>query len=150
RLGYVNCAACHVAPQGGGLLNSYGRGVDEAQSLRAGEYQTTTNAVIRKLSWGDRITQDLRFVGQEQLSTSTGAPLLGLFRGRFMYRNNTELGDGIRFSATVVGENEAAPRPNLSYEPGVRPTMVYVTSAMMSWRPRNNLEFSAGRDALPN
>jgi hypothetical protein len=149
RLGYVNCAVCHVAPQGGGVLNAYGRGVDEAQSLRAGEYVPTTNAVIRALSWEDRITQDLRFVGQEQLSTSTGAPLLGLFRGRFMYRNATEFGKGIRFSATIIGENESAPRPNLAYEPGVKPTQVYVTSALMSWRVRSNLEFSAGRDQLP-
>jgi hypothetical protein len=150
RLGYVNCAVCHVTPQGGGLLNAYGRGVDEAQSLRAGEYVPTTNAVIRALSWGDRITQDLRFAGQEQLSTSTNAPLLGLFRGRFMYRNATEFGKGIRFSATIIGENESAARPNLAYEPGVRPTQVYVTSALISWRARSNLEFSAGRDQLPS
>jgi hypothetical protein len=150
RLGYVNCAACHISPQGGGLLNAYGRSIDEAQSLRAGEYQPTTNAVIRALSWGGRITEDLRFVGQEQVSSSTAAPVLGVFRGRFMYRNATELGSGIRFSATVVGENESAARPALAYEPGVRPTMVYVTSALLSWRIGNHLEFAAGRDQLPS
>src|SRR5258708_37382905 len=122
RLGYVNCAACHIAPEGGGLLNAYGRSIDAAQSLRAGEYEPTTNAVIRALSLGGRMTEDLRFVGQEQLSGSTGAPMLGLFRGRFMYRNATELGSGLRVSATVAGENEDAARPALAYEPGVRPT----------------------------
>ncbi len=150
RLGYVNCAACHISPQGGGLLNAYGRSIDEAQSLRGGEYMPATNAVIRALSWNGRITQYFRFVGQEQLSTSTNAPLLGLFRGRFMYRNASEFGSGIRFSATVVGENESAARPSLICEPPVRPTQVYVTSAMLSWRAHNNLEFSAGRDALPS
>jgi hypothetical protein len=146
----VNCAACHILPQGGGLLNAYGRSIDEAQSLRGGEYQPTMNSVIRALSWGDRITQDLRFIGQEQVSTSTNSPVLGLFRGRFLYRNSTELGDGLRISATVVGENESAARPALVYEPAARPTQVYVTSALFAWRPRSNLEFAAGRDALPN
>jgi hypothetical protein len=150
RLGYVNCAACHISPQGGGPLNAYGRSIDEAQSLRAGEYEPTTISLIKALSWNGRITEDLRFVGQEQVSTSSNAPVLGLFRGRFMYRNATEFGGGFRFSATVVGENESAPRPALSYEPGVRPTQVYVTSALISYRARPNLEFAAGRDALPN
>src|SRR5688500_13194699 len=29
---YPNCISCHVSPQGRGLLNSYGRGIDIAQS----------------------------------------------------------------------------------------------------------------------
>src|SRR5687767_13092859 len=37
RLGYRDCASCHVSRQGGGLLTPYGKGVDEAQSLRARE-----------------------------------------------------------------------------------------------------------------
>ena len=150
RLGYVNSVACHVSPQGGGLLNAYGRSIDEAQSLRAGEYNPTRNAVIRALSWNGRITEDLRFIGQEQASTATNSPILGLFRGRFLYRNATEFGSGIRFSATAVGENASAVRPGLAYEPGVRPAEVYVTSALFSWRARKNLEFAAGRDALPD
>jgi len=32
RLGYANCASCHIAPQGGGPLNEYGRGIDEARA----------------------------------------------------------------------------------------------------------------------
>jgi hypothetical protein len=150
RLGYVNCAACHIAPQGGGLLNAYGRGIDEAQSLRAGEYAPGTSPLARALSWGGRMTQDFRIVTQQTLSTSTGAPVIGTLRSRFMYRNNTDLGGGFRMSAVVVGENLAAPRPGLAYDPPVRPTQVYVPQAMLSYRPSKTLEFSVGRDALPN
>jgi hypothetical protein len=150
RLGYANCAACHVAPQGGGLLNAYGRGIDEAQSLRAGEYAPTENPVVRALSWGGRITQDIRIASQEQVSTSSGAPVRGILRSRFFYRNATELGKGWRFSAVVAGENESAARPNLGYDGAVRPTTVYVPQALVSYRPKENLEFSAGRDQLPN
>src|SRR5262249_56446840 len=38
RLGYARCSACHLAQQGAGLLTDYGKGIDEAQSLRAKEY----------------------------------------------------------------------------------------------------------------
>ena len=37
RLGYTSCATCHVSPQGGGVLTRYGRGIDYAQTIRAGE-----------------------------------------------------------------------------------------------------------------
>src|SRR3954451_20004766 len=37
RLGYPNCASCHLSPQGGGLLTTYGKGIDAAQSLRPEE-----------------------------------------------------------------------------------------------------------------
>ena len=150
RLGYVNCAACHIAPQGGGLLNPYGRAIDEAQSLRAGEYQPSENRLAKALSWGGRITQDLRMVGQETLSGGTSRPWSNALRGRFMYRNSTELGNRFRLSAVVVGENRAAPRPILAYDPADGPTTIYVPQALLSYRPTNRLEISAGRDMLPN
>jgi hypothetical protein len=34
RLGYTDCATCHISPQGGGLLTAYGKGIDAAQSLQ--------------------------------------------------------------------------------------------------------------------
>ena len=49
RLGYTSCASCHISPQGGGLLTEHGRGIDEAQSLRAGEYQPADSGTIKEL-----------------------------------------------------------------------------------------------------
>ena len=149
RLGYSNCAVCHISPQGGGLLNAYGRSIDQAQSLRGGDYQPSTNRFIRWLSWGDHITQDLRTVTQGQLSTATDDPLIGTVRARFMYRNATELGKRWRVSAVINGENRSAKRSKLSYEAPIEPEEVYLTSALVSYRPVGTLEFSAGRDPLP-
>ena len=33
RLGYSSCTACHISPQGGGILTPYGGGVERALSL---------------------------------------------------------------------------------------------------------------------
>src|SRR5262249_6061281 len=95
------------------------------------------------------ITQDLRMVGQETVSTSSGAPVLGSFRSRFMYRNSTEFGKGIRLHVIVTGENRAAPRPNFAYNPASTPTQVYVPTALINWRAKKTLEFSVGKDQLP-
>ncbi|HUS07177.1 MAG TPA: hypothetical protein VMZ52_12800 [Bryobacteraceae bacterium] len=150
RLGYTDCASCHKSPQGGGLLNEYGRGIDEAQSLRAAEYKPTDNSIIRGLSWGGRITQDIRTVTQETLSSATGKAVTGVLRNRWMYRNATELGKGFRVSTVVNIENEEAPRPLLKYERPDRVGNAYVSTALLSYRRGNNLEFSVGRDQLPS
>lgn len=142
RLGYQQCASCHISPQGGGLLNPYGRGIDEGESLRAREYEPSS-------IWGDRITQDVRGMLQERVSTSTGQPLIGRARARGVYRNATELGKGLRLSFMVSGETSASPRPRLAYQAQILPKHFAVTSALLSYRARRNLEFAIGRDQLP-
>jgi hypothetical protein len=145
RLGYSNCAVCHISPQGGGLLNAYGRSIDQAQSLRGGDYKPSTNHVAKWLSWGGRITQDVRSVTQEQISTTANDAVVGTLRARFMYRNATELGKGFRVSTVINGENRSAKRPELSYESPIEPREVYLTSALLSYRPKSTLELSRSR-----
>lgn len=149
RLGYGNCLSCHVAPQGAGILNAYGRGIDEAQSLRAGEYRAGANPLFNALSFGGRIDQDFRGVYSTQLSHTTGGPFQAINRSRFYYRNITRLGKGLRFSAVIDGETEPILRKTKAYEPAVRPGLVAVTSAMLQYRPRDGFELAFGRDALP-
>ena len=149
RLGYTNCASCHISPQGGGLLNPYGRGIDQAQSLIGGEYQPSDVPWIRLLNWDGRITQDLRSVLQQQDTSTTSKAGSQLFRSRFMYRNATELGRGFRFSATITGENVNVLRPAVAYEPPTQASPIFLNTALLSYRATGTLEFAVGRDQLP-
>jgi hypothetical protein len=149
RLGYANCAACHISPQGGGPLNAYGRAIDEAQSLRSDEYRPSNNRLLRVLSANGRILQDLRMVLSEQGSWTGDREGVHQFRPRLMYRNVTELGKGFRLAATVTGETEAAPRPSLAYDPPVRAAQALLSTALIHYRPSKSLEFAVGKDQLP-
>jgi hypothetical protein len=142
RIGYTNCAACHVAPQGGGMLTEYGQGIDQAQSLRGGELQR-----VQELH--RRLIQDLRVAMQEQ-STWTDRPMPNNFRPRLLYRNVTNLGAGFRLSGVATIEGASAPRPAKSYDPAARGSTLFVNSALVSYRPTKTLEFDAGRDQLPS
>jgi hypothetical protein len=148
RLGYSSCASCHYAPQGGGPLNPYGRGIDEAQSLRAGEYRPRDNDVVRAIGWNGRIAQDLRVVFPMERAWTTHESA-GAFRPRLQYRNVTELPAGFAVQATFTGETESIPRPTLAYDPRVRTSSAVVNVAVLRYRISPTLELAAGRDQLP-
>ena len=148
RLGYPNCVSCHITPQGGGLLNSYGRGIDKAQSLLGGEYVPLDSDWFTTLNWNGRITQDFRTIIQQQDTSTTDRPGTQLFRSRILYRNATELGNGFRFTATLTGENQGVLRPPLAYDAPARESQLFVNTALLSYRVKA-FEIAAGRDQLP-
>jgi len=150
RLGYTGCASCHYAPQGGGPLTPYGRALDEAQSLRAGEYRPRDNKVVRALSWSGRIAQDLRLVFPMQRAWAAHQPAEASFRPRLLYRNFTELPRGFAVHVTITGETDAVPRPALVYDPSGRSSSAVVDVALLRYRIAPTLELSAGRDQLPS
>ena len=148
RLGYADCAACHISPQGGGPLTVYGRGIDEAQSLRAGEYKPSDNDLARLLTLRGRVTQDVRAVFQEQ-DTWTSGPAVRSFRPRLLYRNVSALGGGFRVSAILTAESSHAARPALAYDPAIAGTTGFVNTALVHYRHGTSFEVAAGRDQLP-
>jgi hypothetical protein len=151
RLGYSECAACHLSPQGGGPLNAYGRSIDRAQSLRGGDYVPATDDFTSTLTFGGRTTQDLRSVFQEQAIRAADGSVQTHFWPRLMYRNVTDIGKGFRVSATVTGETERGPTTSLAYAPGpLGSTSVFVNTALLHYHAGQSLEFAAGRDQLPS
>ena len=149
RLGYTGCATCHYAPQGGGPLNPYGKSIDEAQSLRAGEYRPRDGKVIRALSWNGRIAQDLRLVMPMQRTWSAHDPVEGSLRARLQYRNFTQLPGSFAVQVIVTGETDDAPRPERAYDPAVQSSSPVLNVALIQYRIKPGLTISAGRDQLP-
>lgn len=96
RLGYVNCTACHVSPNGGGLMTDYGRSISsEALSTWASlkEEQPGHGYVPEPPAWL-KIGGDLRviqtYVDNPQATSTSAFPMqmdleLGLNFGKVWY-----------------------------------------------------------------
>lgn len=137
RLGYPNCAACHVSPQGGGLLTRYGEGIDLAQTLRPDEPR---GPELGEDPLGSRLNYDVRL----SLSVERDPPANESYGFNLSMR-----------SALGVGPHR------LVYSTGVRsPTLartrtsgnITVNVSRLYWlyQPKPGLSFVVGRDDLPS
>ena len=139
RAGYHTCLPCHLSPQGGGLLTDYGKGIDLAQSLFVREYKPAAEGP----PWG--IDQDVRAqIGlqrSEPLSSTSDASASSDLR--FWHRAAWNMGKH-RFSTVLGVDFHSAAGGIKLQEPRLQ-----ALRATWDFRPRNGLEFSVGKDALP-
>ena len=143
RVGYADCAACHVSPQGGGLLTTYGKGVDTAQSLRRGEYEPAQNEQRRLL-------YDVRFVMAAHAQESATQPdLVRSSTFRVMFRSAVKTSERTRLS--YVGGLETPMLTNAQSSTSTNRAATFVVSkALFEYRPTHGVELAIGRDALPD
>jgi hypothetical protein len=160
--GYPNCISCHVSVQGRGLLNSYGRGIEVAQSyskanLTAMLLGRRTNAANPTEDWDGRFgnvlldflisTRPTQRIDRDK----TDPQLAALYRQviflgeRDQIRINTEVGfldSGL--PDTRLGTNRIATGGGT----------VFLKKALLEWRIEENgttagKEIAFGRDYLP-
>ena len=138
RLGYNSCAACHLSPQGGGLLTPYGKGIDSAQSLQRREITTPDKA--------QRSLYDVRFVlGASRLSSEQPVNSMTSSNVRMMLRNMVMLS-----SHTAVSYQAGMDTAVSKRAAGNAGTADFVISkALFEYRPREGMAFQVGRDTLP-
>jgi hypothetical protein len=140
RLGYARCSACHLSPQGAGLLTDYGKGIDEAQSLRQKEYQQPDSAMERWFRYDARVVAS----GYGTTASPAGVRPAPPSWFRSFFRNSTAVGSSHRFVSTVFLEAPSGPPSRLwEAEP--------VIDAQAAWEHRASdaFMFSVARDRLP-
>ncbi len=140
RLGYARCSACHLAPQGAGLLTDYGKGIDIAQSLKGGEYQPPDP------TQSPRLRADIRLLTSGYLTepSATGARPSPPSWLRAYLRNSAALTDHNRLSGTIMLEAPVGD-PSLLWETKPRVELL----GGWDYRPSDHFTLSVARDRLP-
>lgn len=138
RLGYTRCSACHLAPQGAGLLTDYGKGIDEAQSLRNAELDEPSGSRIIRYDWRTLM------VGNATDAAPSGARPVppSWFRGYF--RNSAGLGGRARVASTLYLE---APQGDASRLWTDKP--VVDAQASFEFMPSEHIVVAVARERLP-
>jgi hypothetical protein len=156
--GYPNCISCHVSVQGRGLLNSYGRGIEIAQSYSKSNWTgRRANAADPTEHWNGRFgnvlldflisTRLAQRIDQDKTDPQVAALYRQVifFGERDQVRINTEVGfldSGL--SDTRLGINRIATGGDI----------VFLKKALLEWRFEENgatsgKEIAFGRDYLP-
>ena len=138
RIGYPDCRSCHLTPQGGGLLTTYGKGIDLTQSLRPQELKGPPE--FGEDVFGSRVNYDARLsLGIDRDPPANAA-----------YGFNVSL----RAAVGLVPNHRLVSGTNISAQTLARTrTSGAVTVALprLYWlyEPRKGLSFAFGRDELP-
>lgn len=137
RLGYSTCSACHVSPQGGGVLNRYGRGIDFAQTIRAGEppdAELPKDAVVRFL-WDIRASLGV--------DGSPGAPA------------EYGLGTSMRTAIALSSQQQvvyafSVRSPSLTVARKMGGASLGMSRLYWMFQPKEGMALVVGRDDLPS
>jgi hypothetical protein len=139
RLGYARCSACHLAPQGAGLLTDYGKGIDIAQSLNVSEYEPPNPEQTRALRYDLRLlTSGYQIDAPNSPRPSPPAWLRTYLRG------SANMGGHSRLMATVLIESPQGDPSRLFH---VRPVAEVLGG--YEFRATNAFTMSITRDRLP-
>ena len=141
RIGYSDCAACHISPQGAGMLTTYGKGIDEAQSLRAGEPRPIDTAA-------KRLIYDVRFIAASQLVDSLASgDSVSASTFRLQLRSSVRVSEKNRMSYAAGLESPTL--TSSAFGTSAAPKGV-VSKALWEYRPKDGLEIAFGRDEMPS
>jgi hypothetical protein len=139
RLGYARCSACHLAPQGAGLLTDYGKGIDIAQSLKVSEYEPPDPNDVRKLRY------DLRLLTSGyQIDAPTGPKPSPPSWLRTHLRGSAAMGAHNRIVGTVMIEAPVG-SPSLAWE--TRPNVELLGG--YEYRANDTFTLAVVRDRMP-
>ena len=144
---YPSCASCHISPQGRHLLNEYGDGIDDAQSLRPSNGPPPTTWSIKRFNLEGWVIHDLRVLMRAH--ESPGGNAKGF--ARLNYRNSTRITDRQRISFTIgVEEPPSKSEVITPYYTEPDRSVLIIDKAVWQFRPRDGVEVQVGRDYLPS
>jgi hypothetical protein len=139
RIGYPDCQSCHLTPQGGGLLTTYGKGVDLTQSMRPKELKGP--AEFGEDVFGSRLNYDARLAfGIDRDPPANAAyGFKVLLRAAVGLVSNHRLVYGTDITTQALGRTRTAGAVNVA-----------LSRLYWLYQPKEGLSFAFGRDELPS